>query len=163
MRGHRWKSPERISSIDNKGSTKVVLVLSEKKAEYFKRLLESRISELNRMLAAAEQETRASATRHADPADQAAAEYERQEMDVLDKSLAQIAYEEYFDAFVPGAPQVPFAELPELVQAACGDCSLGDEHFESRGKTASGSLMKTSRLARLVFEIGQLHGRLGRP
>lgn len=53
-------------------------MLSEKKAEYFKRLLESRISELNRVLAAAEQETRASATRHADPADQAAAEYERQ-------------------------------------------------------------------------------------
>jgi DnaK suppressor protein len=53
-------------------------VLSEKKAEHFKQLLESRISELNRVLAAAEQETRASTARHADPADQAAAEYERQ-------------------------------------------------------------------------------------
>jgi len=36
-------------------------VLSEKKAEHFKQLLETRISELNRVLATAEQETRASA------------------------------------------------------------------------------------------------------
>ena len=53
-------------------------MLSGKKAEHFKQLLETRISELNRMLATAKQETRASAARHADPADQAAAEYERQ-------------------------------------------------------------------------------------
>jgi DnaK suppressor protein len=53
-------------------------VLSGKKAEHFKQLLETRISELNRVLATAEQEARASAARHADPADQAAAEYERQ-------------------------------------------------------------------------------------
>jgi DnaK suppressor protein len=53
-------------------------VLSGKKAEHFKQLLETRIAELNRVLATAEQETRASAARHADPADQAAAEYERQ-------------------------------------------------------------------------------------
>ncbi len=53
-------------------------MLSGKKAEHFKQLLETRISELNRVLATAEQETRASAARHADPADQAAAEYERQ-------------------------------------------------------------------------------------
>jgi len=52
--------------------------LSGKKAEHFKQLLETHISELNRVLATAEQETRASAARHADPADQAAAEYERQ-------------------------------------------------------------------------------------
>ncbi len=49
-------------------------MLSGKKAEHFKQLLETRISELNRVLATAEQETRASAARHADPADQAAAE-----------------------------------------------------------------------------------------
>ena len=53
-------------------------MLSGRKAEHFKQLLETRISELNRVLATAEQETRASAARHADPADQAAAEYERQ-------------------------------------------------------------------------------------
>ena len=53
-------------------------MLSGKKAGHFKQLLETRISELNRVLATAEQETRASAARHADPADQAAAEYERQ-------------------------------------------------------------------------------------
>jgi RNA polymerase-binding transcription factor DksA len=57
---------------------KVHFVLSGKKAEHFKQVLETRIAELNRVLAAAEQETRASAARHADPADQAAAEYERQ-------------------------------------------------------------------------------------
>jgi DnaK suppressor protein len=50
-------------------------VLSGKKAEHFKQVLET---ELNRVLATAEQETRASAARHADPADQAGAEYERQ-------------------------------------------------------------------------------------
>ena len=53
-------------------------MLSGKKAEHFKQLLETRIAELNRVLATAEQETRATAARHADPADQAAAEYERQ-------------------------------------------------------------------------------------
>jgi RNA polymerase-binding transcription factor len=53
-------------------------MLSGKKADHFKQLLETRISELNRVLATAEQETRASAARHPDPADQAAAEYERQ-------------------------------------------------------------------------------------
>ena len=53
-------------------------MLSGKKAEHFKQLLETRSAELNRMLGAAEQETRARAARHADPADQAAAEYERQ-------------------------------------------------------------------------------------
>src|SRR5207244_13568700 len=58
--------------------SKVHFVLSGKKAEHFKHLLETRISELNGVLATAEQETRASAARHADPADQAAAEYERQ-------------------------------------------------------------------------------------
>ena len=52
--------------------------MSGKKAEHFKQLLETRMAELNRVLATAEQETRASAARHADPADQAAAEYERQ-------------------------------------------------------------------------------------
>jgi len=44
-------------------------VLSGKKAEHFKQLLETRIAELNRVLATAEQETRASAARHADPAE----------------------------------------------------------------------------------------------
>ena len=36
-------------------------MLSGKKAEHFKQLLETRIAELNRVLATAEQETRASA------------------------------------------------------------------------------------------------------
>ena len=55
-------------------------MLSGKKAEHFKQLLETRISELNHVLATAEQETRTSAAKHADPADQAAAEYERQSL-----------------------------------------------------------------------------------
>jgi DnaK suppressor protein len=58
--------------------------LSAKQVEHFKQLLQTRIADLNSMLAAADQETRASAARHADPADQAAAEYERQA--VLHKS-----------------------------------------------------------------------------
>ncbi len=44
-------------------------MLSGKKAEHFKQLLETRSAELNRVLATAEQETRASAARHADPAE----------------------------------------------------------------------------------------------
>jgi DnaK suppressor protein len=53
-------------------------MLSGKKIEEFKTLLERRIAESQRVLASAEQETRASSARHADSADQAAAEYERQ-------------------------------------------------------------------------------------
>jgi len=52
--------------------------LSAKRAAHFKQLLETRIGELNAMLASADRETRTGAARHADPADQAAAEYERQ-------------------------------------------------------------------------------------
>jgi DnaK suppressor protein len=53
-------------------------VLSSKKVEEFRTLLESRVAESQRILLSAEQETRASSARHADSADQAAAEYERQ-------------------------------------------------------------------------------------
>lgn len=54
------------------------LVLSPKQTAQFRTLLQSRIAELERTLSAAKQETRAYATREADPADQAASEYERQ-------------------------------------------------------------------------------------
>ena len=50
------------------------------KREHFKWVIENRISELDHALAAAEQETRDAAARHADPADQAASEYERQSL-----------------------------------------------------------------------------------
>jgi DnaK suppressor protein len=53
-------------------------VLSAKKTEHFRQLLETRIAESERILANAEQEVRANSARHADSADQAAAEYERQ-------------------------------------------------------------------------------------
>ena len=55
-------------------------MLSAKKAEHFKQLLKARIAELERVLAAAQRETRGGTTRHADPADQAASEYERQSL-----------------------------------------------------------------------------------
>ena len=55
-------------------------VLSAKKAEHFKQLLKARIAELERVLAAAQRETRGGTTRHADPADQAASEHERQSL-----------------------------------------------------------------------------------
>ena len=48
------------------------------KAEHFRQLLETRLAEAQRVLASAEQETRASAAKHADSADQAAAEFDRQ-------------------------------------------------------------------------------------
>ena len=51
-----------------------------KKVEQFRIVLEARIVEAERILAEAERETRASSARHADSADQAAAEYERQNL-----------------------------------------------------------------------------------
>ena len=54
------------------------LLLSETQREHFKQVLETRISELDRALTTAERETREAAAKHADPADQAASEYERQ-------------------------------------------------------------------------------------
>ena len=53
-------------------------MLSTKKLQQFKETLEGRILECERVLANAEQETRANSARQADSVDQAAAEYERQ-------------------------------------------------------------------------------------
>src|SRR5438552_7653057 len=53
-------------------------VLTAKQTQHFKQLIEQRISELERTAAAAQKETQAYAARHADPADQATVEYERQ-------------------------------------------------------------------------------------
>src|SRR5438552_18314889 len=79
VRHEDYKSPTPSAGVkEESGETSSFCVLSGKKAEHFKQLLETRIAEFNRVLVAAEQETRASAARHADPADQAAAEYERQ-------------------------------------------------------------------------------------
>ncbi len=55
-------------------------VLSPKKTEQFRQLLEVRIAELESVSGAAQRETRVDAAKHADPADQAASEYERQEL-----------------------------------------------------------------------------------
>lgn len=49
-----------------------------KKIEHYKEIVESRIAELNRTIAAAAEEARVDSARQADPADQAAAEYDRQ-------------------------------------------------------------------------------------
>jgi DnaK suppressor protein len=57
-----------------------VVVLSAKKRDHFKQLLETRIAELERVLVTTEREARASEAKHADPADQAASEYERQSL-----------------------------------------------------------------------------------
>ena len=54
--------------------------MSANKREHFKQVLETRISELDHALAAAKQEAREGVTKHADPADQAASEYERQSL-----------------------------------------------------------------------------------
>ena len=53
-------------------------MLSSKQVALFRELLESRIADLARTISRATQETKAYATRQADPADQAASEYERQ-------------------------------------------------------------------------------------
>jgi DnaK suppressor protein len=54
-------------------------MVSAKQAEHSKQELTARIAELERIISNAEQETRAGG-KHADPADQAAAEYERQSL-----------------------------------------------------------------------------------
>ena len=51
---------------------------SPKKIEHFKQLLETRITELEAVAAGAQRESRVNTAKHADPADQAASEYERQ-------------------------------------------------------------------------------------
>jgi DnaK suppressor protein len=53
-------------------------MVSSRKTEYFKQLLETRLAEAQRVLAAAEQEQRSTSTKHPDEADQAAAEFDRQ-------------------------------------------------------------------------------------
>lgn len=64
------------------------------------------------MLAAAEQETRTTATRHADPADQAAAEYERQAL--LHKSNTARQMLKTLTQALERIPQGSFGE--------CADC-----------------------------------------
>ena len=56
----------------------VLSLQSANKLAHFKRLLESRVEETSRVLANTEHEQKASSARHPDEADQAAAEYERQ-------------------------------------------------------------------------------------
>ena len=56
----------------------IYVLLSETQREHFKQVLETRIAELDHAVAAAEQEAREGVVKHADTADQAASEYERQ-------------------------------------------------------------------------------------
>jgi len=58
----------------------VRIVLPESQRERFQQVLETRIAELEHALATAEQEAREGAAKHADLADQAASEYERQSL-----------------------------------------------------------------------------------
>jgi DnaK suppressor protein len=53
-------------------------MLTPKKVDHFKRLVEERIAELNRSIEAGQEQARVLATRHPDAMDQAAIEYERQ-------------------------------------------------------------------------------------
>jgi DnaK suppressor protein len=55
-------------------------VLSAKQTEHLKQVLVTRIAELESVLAATQRETRVDAARYADPADQAASEYEMQSL-----------------------------------------------------------------------------------
>ena len=56
------------------------MVVPQRKTEHFKLLIESRIAEQENVLETAQRETRGDAARYADPADQAASEYERQSL-----------------------------------------------------------------------------------
>ena len=68
------------SILDQRFSEDQRNVLPASEREHFKQVLETRISELDHALAAAERETREAGAKHADPADQAASEYERQSL-----------------------------------------------------------------------------------
>jgi DnaK suppressor protein len=72
------------------------LLVSTKKVQQFKETLEARIVECERVLANAEEETRANSARQADSADQAAAEYERQTLahkaDVARQTITRLTH-----------------------------------------------------------------------
>jgi len=68
----------RTKAVDSTSSKEFSSLQSTNRFEHFKRVLETRIEEASRVLVNAEQEQKASSARHADEADQAAAEYERQ-------------------------------------------------------------------------------------
>lgn len=81
-------------------------MLPAKQTAQFRQLLESRIAELERIISAAKNEARAYGARQADPADQAASEYERQaiihkadaarqKLKVLNEALLRLAQGTY--------------------------------------------------------------------
>ena len=88
-------------------------MLAANKREHFKQVIENRISELDHALAAAERETRDAAARHADPADQAASEYERQSL--VHKAAAARQMLKNFTQALERIRQGSFGEC-----AACG-------------------------------------------
>ena len=92
---------------------------SPKKIEYFRRVLESRIAEFERVLASAEQETRASSARLADSGDQAAAEYERQTL-AHKADLARQTIRGLKDA------------LKRITQGGFGECTHCGAEIESK-------------------------------
>ena len=98
-------------------------MLSAKETEHFKQLLETRIAELERALATAEQETRVSTARHADPADQAASEYERQTL-VHKAATAQ------------QMPKTLAQALERIRQGSYGECAECGGDIEPRRLTA---------------------------
>ena len=86
------------------------ILLSMKKLQQFKETLAQRISECERVLANAEQETRANSARQADSADQAAAEYERQTLahkaDVARQTITRLS-------------DAPKADKPRTLRRVC--------------------------------------------
>jgi len=81
---------------------------SQKQTEQLRQSLEERLAEAQRVLASAMEETRAYAARHADSADQAAAEFERQtlahkaaaaqqQIENLNRALERIKHGTYGD------------------------------------------------------------------
>jgi RNA polymerase-binding transcription factor len=72
--------PNRLRGLDRQLSQNQCNVLPANQSEHFKQVLQTRISELDHALATTEHEAREGATKQADPADQAASEYERQSL-----------------------------------------------------------------------------------
>ncbi len=68
----------RLGGLERTGLANQCNVLPATQREHFKQLIETRIAEVDHALAAAEREAREAVAKHADPADQAASEYERQ-------------------------------------------------------------------------------------
>jgi RNA polymerase-binding transcription factor DksA len=125
-------------------------LLSSKKLEQFKQALQGRIAEFEHVLANAERETRASSARHADPTDQASAEYERQTL-AHKADVARQTIKSLTDA-VKRIDQGGFGE--------CAQCENQNGWKQFRGRCTASNVKKRGTFARIPPH-NRAHGGIG--